>query len=192
MSTLTPTDTTLRQLVDQLDWHWHNQLRGRFDGLTDDEFLWEPVSGCWSVRPREEAASEDARGAGEYVIDWEFPAPVPSPVTTIAWRLGHIAVPVLGARAANHFGEGGVGGATTTWSPHASDGLTLVDRHYEAWMSGLRTLSDEDLWRPCGEVEGPYADEPFIALVLHINREVIHHGAEVSLLRDLYRARAGR
>jgi hypothetical protein len=23
-------------------------------------------------------------------------------------------------------------------------------------------------------------------LVLHINREVIHHGAEISLLRDLY------
>ena len=27
------------------------------------------------------------------------------------------------------------------------------------------------------------------ALVLHINREVIHHGAEVALLRDLYRSR---
>jgi hypothetical protein len=27
--------------------------------------------------------------------------------------------------------------------------------------------------------------------VLHINREVIHHGAEIALLRDLYRARPG-
>jgi hypothetical protein len=27
------------------------------------------------------------------------------------------------------------------------------------------------------------------ALVLHINREVIHHGAEIALLRDLYRWR---
>jgi hypothetical protein len=26
-------------------------------------------------------------------------------------------------------------------------------------------------------------------LVLHINREVIHHGAEIALLRDLYRWR---
>jgi hypothetical protein len=26
-------------------------------------------------------------------------------------------------------------------------------------------------------------------LVLHINREVFHHAAEVALLRDLYRAR---
>jgi hypothetical protein len=27
-------------------------------------------------------------------------------------------------------------------------------------------------------------------LVLHINREAIHHGAEIALLRDLYRRRA--
>jgi len=27
-------------------------------------------------------------------------------------------------------------------------------------------------------------------LVLHINRETIHHGAEIALLRDLYLARA--
>jgi len=26
-------------------------------------------------------------------------------------------------------------------------------------------------------------------LVLHINREVMHHGAEIALLRDLYRAK---
>jgi hypothetical protein len=42
---------------------------------------------------------------------------------------------------------------------------------------------------PCGPAEGPFADYPMAALVLHINREVIHHGAEVALLRDLYRAR---
>jgi hypothetical protein len=26
-----------------------------------------------------------------------------------------------------------------------------------------------------------------VALVLHINREMLHHGAEIALLRDLYR-----
>jgi hypothetical protein len=26
-------------------------------------------------------------------------------------------------------------------------------------------------------------------LVLHINREMIHHGAEIALLRDLYRSK---
>ena len=31
---------------------------------------------------------------------------------------------------------------------------------------------------------------PLWAVVLHVNREVIHHGAEVAVLRDLYRAGA--
>ena len=50
-------------------------------------------------------------------------------------------------------------------------------------------MSAADLAAPCGPAEGPYADYPKAALVLHIHREVIHHGAEVSLLRDLYRRR---
>jgi len=176
------------ELMNQLDWHWQNQLRPRLDGLSDDEYLWEPVPGCWSIRPRAQAASTMARGAGDYVIDWEYPEPQPPPVTTIAWRLGHIAIPVLGTRAANYFGGGGVNGATTDWSPAANDGLALLDHHYARWITGLKSLSLDDLAGPTGAAEGPYASEPFAGLVLHINREVIHHGAEIALLRDLYRS----
>ena len=43
------------------------------------------------------------------------------------------------------------------------------------------------LARPVGPAEGPYAEHPMATLILHINREVMHHGAEVCLLRDLYR-----
>ncbi len=53
-------------------------------------------------------------------------------------------------------------------------------------MSGVRTLTPADLDRPIGPAEGPWADKPMVDLVLHINREVIHHGAEICLLRDLY------
>jgi hypothetical protein len=34
--------TTTTQLVDQLDWHWQQQLRPRLSGLTDDEYFWTP------------------------------------------------------------------------------------------------------------------------------------------------------
>jgi hypothetical protein len=37
-------------LLEQLTWHWETQLRPRLDGLTDAEYFWEPVEGCWSVR----------------------------------------------------------------------------------------------------------------------------------------------
>ena len=53
----------------------------------------------------------------------------------------------------------------------------------------MRGLGADGLARPCGPAEGPYAEDPMAALVFHINREVILHGAEISLLRDLYRTR---
>ena len=50
----------------------------------------------------------------------------------------------------------------------------------------MRGLDEAALARPVGEAEGPWADVPMSGLVLHINRELIHHGAELALLRDLY------
>ncbi len=44
------------ELADQLGGHWHHQLRPRLAGLTDEEYLWEPVAGSWNVRPRLRAA----------------------------------------------------------------------------------------------------------------------------------------
>lgn len=179
-----------RELVDQLDWHWQHHLRPRLDTLTDDEYLWEPVPGCWSLRPRGEARSAMAAGAGDTVADFEYPEPDPPPFTTIAWRMAHISIGVLGMRAANHFGEpDSVDYQTTDWPLTAAGGLELLDRHYDAWMRGVRSLGDDGLRRPCGPSEGPFADYPMAALVLHISREVIHHGSELCLLRDLYRAR---
>ena len=33
---------------------------------------------------------------------------------------------------------------------------------------------------------GPYAESSTVDLALHVLDEVVHHGAEVGLLRDLY------
>jgi DinB superfamily len=174
------------EVVDQLDWHWRQHLRPRLDGLTDEEYRWEPAPGAWSIRPREQARTAGAAGAAGVVIDGQWPPPEPHPVTTIAWRLGHLAIGVFGARAANHFGDGGVTNAATDWPLTATGGLALLDHHYGVWTAGVRALDADGMERPCGAAEGPYATHPFGALVLHINREAIHHGAEIALLRDLY------
>ena len=91
------------ELASQLQWHWENQLRPRLAGLTDDEYFWEPVPSCWSVRRRADATTSKAMGAGEFVLDYAFPEPEPAPVTTIAWRLAHITVGCFGQRSASHF-----------------------------------------------------------------------------------------
>ncbi|MFN2555376.1 MAG: DinB family protein [Nitriliruptorales bacterium] len=177
------------ELTEQLDRHWRNQLRPRLGGLGDDEYLWEPVSVCWSLRRRSEATTSMAGGAGELVMDFEIPEPTPPPVTTIAWRLGHIAIGIFGMRASAHFGDGSISYQTTYWPATAAGALDLLDHHYQRWMDAVRALDVQALSRPCGPAEGPFSDYPFAALILHINREAIHHGAEIALLRDLYQAR---
>jgi hypothetical protein len=80
------------QLTEQLDRHWREHVRPRLAGLTDAEYRWEPVAGAWNVRPRGTGSAPVQAGAGEFVIDYAWPEPDPAPVTTIAWRLGHITV----------------------------------------------------------------------------------------------------
>lgn len=180
------------ELVEQLDRHWRNQLRPRLDGLGDEEYFWEPVEGCWNVRRRGESAAPIAAGSGDFTIDFAMPEPDPPPVTTIAWRLGHSIVGVLGMRVAGHFGGPAMDYLSFDYAGTAAGALRQLDEVYAGWIAGVRRLGDEDLAKPCGPAEGPYADHPMAALVLHINREVLHHGAEIALLRDLYARRSTR
>ena len=179
------------QLTEQIDWHWREHLRPRLEGLSDQEYLWEPVAGCWSVRPRGTGTAPLQVGGGDLTIDFAFPEPSPAPVTTIAWRLGHMIVGVLGLRNAGHFGREAISYETHEYAGTAAGALDQLDEEYARWTAGVRGLGEDGLHRPCGPAEGPFADAPLSALVLHINRELIHHGAEVALLRDLYAHREG-
>jgi hypothetical protein len=174
------------QLVDQLRWHWQNQLRPRLDGMTDEEYFWEPVAGCWNIRPRGQSTAPIAAGAGGYTIDFAFPPPDPEPVTTIAWRLAHIIVAIFGHRNASHFGGPAAEYRAFGYAGTAARALRQLDDGYAAWIKGVRDLGADGLSRPCGPAEGEFAEHPMAELVLHINREVLHHGAEICLLRDLY------
>jgi hypothetical protein len=171
-----------RLLLDQLEDHWQHQLRPRLAGLTDDEYLWEPVPASWNVHVRDDGVS----------IDWEYPEPEPAPVTTIAWRLAHLIVGVFGARNASHFGGPGADYRTWTYAATAGAALAQLDQGYDRWVQGVRSLGEDGLAHPCGPAEGPWAEVPLAELVTHIHREVIHHGAEIALLRDLYPHRTDR
>lgn len=173
-------------LREQLTWHWDRQLRARLDGLTDDEYFWEPVPGCWSVRPRGTGTAPVRAGSGAMTIDFAFPPPDPAPFTTIAWRLAHVVVGVLAMRNASHFGRTPTDYDAFEYAGTAADALAQLDAEYATWTAGVEALGEEGLARPCGEAEGPYAERPMATLVLHINREMIHHLSEVCLLRDLY------
>lgn len=161
------------ELADQLDWHWQHQLRPRLEGLTDDEYFWQPVPGCWTLHP-------------DGSIDFSYPPPQPEPFTTIAWRLAHVIVGVLAMRNHSHFGGPPADYQSWPYALDAHTALEQLDAAYANWIAGVRGLDDAALAQPCGPAEGPYADFSMATLVLHINREVIHHGAEIACIRDLY------
>ncbi|MHB1434378.1 MAG: DinB family protein [Streptosporangiaceae bacterium] len=178
-------------LVDQLEWHWSHHLRPRLDGLTDQEYFWEPVPGCWSIRARGTSSAPIAAGEGDFVMEYAFPEPEIPPVTTIGWRLAHVIVGCSGARTAAHFGGPPAEFRTFGYAGTADGALVQLDRAHDAWITGVRSLGEEGLARPCGPAEAPFDSSPMAELVLHINREVLHHGAEITLLRDLHRVRKG-
>ena len=167
------------ELLELSDRAWQ-RLADRVAGLTDDEYLWEPVPGCWTVRP------DPADPAGAWTADFRWPPPDPPPVTTIGWRLAHL---VTDDRFRVWLGLPAVAGRPTPTVPRsAADAVEAVATTAAQRRSDLLEMTDADLWQPIGPVGGPYGDGTRVSWVLHTLDEAIHHGAEVGVLRDLYRA----
>jgi DinB superfamily len=180
------------QLVDQLDEHWQHQLRPRLDGLTDEEYFWQPVPDCWTLSRRGDSTAPISVGAGEFTMDYGMPPNDPAPVTTIAWRLAHIVVGLFALRTATHFAGRPADYRTWEYAGTAAEALRQLDEQHAAWIKGVRSLGASGLAYPAGPAEGSFAKSSMAELVLHINREVIHHGAEIALLRDLYHWKGDR
>ncbi|HET8589626.1 MAG TPA: DinB family protein [Nakamurella sp.] len=178
-----------KELAAQLTWHWEAQLRPRLAGLTDEEYFWEPVRGCWNIRPRGAATTPMAAGGGDLVMDYAYPEPTPAPVTTIAWRCAHLLVGVFGLRNARYFGAPEVDFSTYHYPATADEALRRLDEGYRIWTTGISGLGPQELAANCREPG--FESDTMAALILHIHREVIHHGAEIALLRDLYAWRDG-
>ncbi|GAA5020862.1 DinB family protein [Streptomyces siamensis] len=224
----------LSLLLDQFD-RAREMAQVRLTGLGDEEYLWEPVPDCWSIRRRGEATTARAFGPGEWVLDlgapdipadeyaevarqaaggmtvakiaedWSVsverveeilahtgdPEPDKTPVTTIAWRLGHL-----------HYGF--AGGWEWTFGERRQDPKLLVDFTPSAavaldrfwavldrWRDSVATVTDEQL-DTVGFSQYPYGsdpDDPYVDVLSGANLELIHHMAEIAVLRDLWRTR---
>jgi hypothetical protein len=176
-------DALAGSLITTFDYIW-DRLAGRLGGLTDEEYFWEPVAGCWSLRQGDDGRWRlDGGGGGG-------PAPDPAPVTTIAWRLGHLGAMAVGGFADHRFGDAKLTVELIDFPSRADTVPGFLDEHYQAWRAGLVSLTPGEWSAPLGPFWGPYADASTIDLALHVLDEVTHHGAEVGLLRDLYACRS--
>ena len=161
-----------------------DRVIGRLDHVSDDEFFWEPVPNCWTVHRRSDPPrAAGADGSGEWVIDYEIPEPEPAPFTTIAWRIVHVA-------AVNYlYFDYAFGTASLSFDLEmpgsATDAVAWLKASQAQLTAVISELAEDDLeeltltnwgerW-PCERIWRTLIDEQ------------VHHGAEVSLLRDLRR-----
>lgn len=170
-------DQLQRLLASSFD-YYASRTTARLQGLSDDEYFWEPVPDCWSLRSTPDG----------WHSDWSDPPPEPAPVTTIAWRLAHLIYCLQdhGMRAVAFEGGKASWEPPTVLPPTAAAALEALAAAVDRWKSDLADLDPDRLWLPLGPEAGQYATDPVGAFVEHIHDEFIHHSAEVALLRDLY------
>jgi hypothetical protein len=170
------TATRLDLLVRQLDTSYE-ALRERCEGMTDDEYLWEPVPGCVTVRRHGDRWTFDAGG---HDAD-------PPPFVTIAGRLAHLTNGCLLSRWDSTFGSHSMREHREFFGT-AAEGLAAFDDAFRKWRDGLGTLTDDqlDVVGLSQLPDGLDPDLPFGDILWWNNRELIHHGAEIAMLRDLW------
>ncbi|HET7378341.1 MAG TPA: DinB family protein, partial [Anaerolineae bacterium] len=166
-------------LIAQTDEAWES-LHRRLQGLTDEEFFWEPVPDCWTVH---------LNAAGHWIEDYADPAPEPPPFTTIAWKLIHLAACKV------MYYEYAFGPRQLIWDelavPHtAAESIGWLQESHTRLRQELNQHSEADLTEPrltnWGELWPTW--KIFWAMIQHD----LHHGAEIGCLRDLYLWKSGK
>ena len=85
-----PDITRSRDLLVAVLGHTIEASRFACRDLSDEEYYWEPVVPCWGIRRRGESDAPTQYGRGDWIIEmWGHEPPR---VTTIGWRLVHLAV----------------------------------------------------------------------------------------------------
>jgi DinB superfamily len=153
------------------------RLNARLHGLTDEEYRWEPVPDCWNVRPSSDSSSG-------WTVDYSQVHPSTPPLTTIAWRMLHIA------DGNSTYWEHSFGPAERNfWDlpPHgdAAGAMDYLTASQVPITTSLAELDDEglDALRPT-HFGKAWPTGRILSVLL---TEQVHHGAEIGLLRDLYR-----
>jgi hypothetical protein len=182
-------------------------LNRAWNGLTDDELMWEPAEGAWTVHPATEQRSATPFISGSLAADMDsglvaaaVEGKAVEPVTSIAWLFWHVGSQPGRAAELDFFG--GAHSAASGWtSPYlaghpmfttADEAVSAMRTGWRALDTALRSATDEQLERPT-RFWGYGAPGPMgtgAQIVGSILNEVSHHGTQIGVLRDFYRVRA--
>jgi hypothetical protein len=158
-------------------------LNERLAGLTDEEYLWAPAPGTWTVRANP--------SGGRAIPDAEIwpPSGKSAPPRTIAWSVGHLGAGVA-ERADWLVGSHRLTAEDYDWPLTASEGVRFMNEGLAQWRNGLAKMTETDL-DTVGRSAYPGGLDPQLPLmdiVWWVNKEVLWHAAEIWYVRDLYAA----
>ena len=158
---------------------WQFDLVWRLAGyhlplLTDEECLWEPAPGSWSVRQRTD---------GSWHADWAEPVPDRAPPTTIGWLTWHILW-WWGSASSALRNENIAEREAVRWPGNAAATIDALNALSTQWADVLSRATD--LERP---VAYPWSEpRPLRLLLAWANCELMKNVAEIGMLRHLFAA----
>ena len=153
-----------------------DEFRPTLRGLSDDEYLWEPVAGCPTVRRQSD---------GTHRADHQFPI---QGAASIGQRLCWAAQLTL-VDTNQHFGDKSITWKDVATVPGtAAGGVTFLTDAVRAWIDALGTCAPSLLLEHSenlspGAIDGQF---PFIEVVTFHFRLLAQSFAHVSMTRDLY------
>jgi hypothetical protein len=161
------------------------RARSIVEGLTDDEYFWEPIPGCWSIRRRADVAH--GWGTGEWRCEDVWPPPEPLPITTIGWRIVHLAAWTDIYRSFA-FADGTASLLKMEVPGVAADAVRWLELAQDRFADAVAQIDSESFAEPRPAHWGE--DVRLSVLIGLMDFEHTHHAAEISLLRDLHRGHA--
>jgi hypothetical protein len=198
----------------------HDFARRTVAGLTDEEYFWEPVPGCWSVRRNQGANPPELPGLlstgavnantrpwycehgwawkGPNEAAWPDTGAAP-PVTTIAWLMTHMS----SCQITYHqdvFASGSLRFDDLV-PTSAAQARALFEEGASALLDSLRSLSDEELLKPPASPKPISERQSWVGMnqepLWHLfsgatAQHVVHHAAEIGRMRDLHRHSVGQ
>ena len=153
----------------QFDLTW-SLLDLHLSGLTEDEVLWEPAPGVWTVRRQPD---------GRWLPDWVEPEPDPPPSSSIAWITWHVLW-WWGEAIASLAGEPVPAREDVTWPGSAAASVAAIRALRERWLELVPVLDPER------EAPYPWRDRPDRTVghtIAWVNAELMKNTAEIGQLR---------
>lgn len=183
-------------------------LSRAWNGLSDEELMWDPMPDSWSVRLAEECRTATPYKVGSWAVDFDAGLAAAAdegraiePLTSIAWLFWHVGSQP--GRTADLDFLGGERTAESGWtSPYlevhpvfttAEEAVSTMRAGWRALDEALRSTTDADLERPTRfwGYGGPGPMGTGGQIIASTLNEISHHGTQMGVLRDLYRLRRG-